>query len=286
MDISGSYLKLDRPARVLVLADMHVCDAYGLLPNDWVSSSGNTIGQNHAQEYLGKCWAHFVSVLPPFDVLLLNGDIVTGNNKFDAGIDLSEIDESFQARAAIKLLEPVVEKLVPWNGGRKRIYMTRGSKYHVGIAGRNEEGIGNNFGVIQAANGRSCHYHLRTAVNGRVLDVGHRQSYMMRYRSSALEREIEFAIDRATRNHETAPQIIIRSHIHVGVRVWDEGEYVAISTPCWKLQDEFALTSITPNRMAPDHLGAVMIEIYPNPEYGRYWDIRKFLYETPKHEVY
>ena len=286
MDLAESYLALDRPARVLFLADMHTTGAYALLPRGYVTSSGNTIGLNKGQLYLADCWEHFVGVLPPYDILVLNGDIVEGNNRFDGGIDLSEIDEGFQARAAIQLLEPVVAKLVPTKEGKKRIYMTRGSKYHVGIAGRNEEAIGFALGATPARNGRNCHYRLRLAVNGRIIDIAHRQSYMMRYRSTGMEREIEFAIDRAIRKKEQPAQIIVRSHTHVGLRVWDEGEFVAITTPCWKLQDEFAQTSITPNRMAPDHLGAVMVEIYPEPEFGNYWNIVRFLYETPKSKVY
>ena len=50
-EISGKF--------VLVVSDMHVGSAYGLLPEGFVGSTGAMLNLNMGQEYLWECWKHF-----------------------------------------------------------------------------------------------------------------------------------------------------------------------------------------------------------------------------------
>jgi hypothetical protein len=54
---------------VLVVSDIHVGSAYGLLPEGFVGSTGTMLNLNMGQEYLWECWRHFIQDVPPLFAL-------------------------------------------------------------------------------------------------------------------------------------------------------------------------------------------------------------------------
>lgn len=274
---------MDTPLSLLTISDMHVGSAYGMMPGDFYTSAGTKVNLNSGQRYLMDCWEHFVGCLPEkIDVLVLNGDMVEGQNLAEQCRGLVEVDPNFQARATASLLEPVVKRVAEVDGQRQ-IYMTRGSRYHVGRGGGIEEVLGL---ILQAAKGPHGAYTqpwLHLPMDDVLFDIAHRQSFTIRYRSMPLEREISFFLERVGRQRKPPPDhlVIVRSHTHSGYRMYEEQYRMAVSTPCWKLQDDFAQTSITPNRMFPDNIGSVGFRIYPEEIDGRRVQTIPYLYSHP-----
>jgi hypothetical protein len=230
------------PMFVLVLIDLHVGGTCAMMPADFRGSTGARVSLNSGQLYLLECWEHFKKSLPQtIDALVINGDAVEGQNYADEARYLTEVDPSFQARAAAQLLAPLLD-LVPDIDGKKHVYMTRGSRYHVGRGGNPEEMVGAAINAIPGPDGRHARswLHLSNLTRGVAFDIAHHQSYTIRYRGMSLEREIGFYLERVARQGDVPPDnlVIVRSHTHVGYRRYEEDGRMAVSTPCWKLQDD------------------------------------------------
>lgn len=265
--------------KILFLEDLHVGSAFGIMPDGFLTSSGSIYQLNPGQRYLYECWEHMVSGLPKkLDALILNGDVIDGQNMAGEGRRIVEIDPNFQVRAAKQLLKPVASRA-------SRVYMLRGSEYHVGKNGMHEDMLGEILGAVtQSGSQRHIRPWLRLNLNGYRLDVAHRTSVTIRYRSMPLEREISFAAEFSGRTGRPMPNLIYRSHTHWGFGVWNEGQdRMAIHGPAWKLMDEHISTGISPNRSVPFALGGVVVRIFDRPKWGRRaHEDTSFLYEHPE----
>ncbi len=259
---------------VLVLSDLHVGSAYGLMPEDFKLSTGSICALNQGQKYLMRCWEHALEQLPnKIDVLVTNGDLIEGQSLKDEGRGLSEIDPGFQVRAAVQLLKPLAKRC-------KQIWATRGSQYHVGKGGGREEAIADALGA-QSFNGWKATPWLRLEIGGLLFDISHRQSVTIAYRSMPMEREIRFALEAAARRGERAPDVIVRSHAHFGYACFEDGKRYAISTPSFKFMDAYILGSISPNRAMPWSLGMVLLQILDKEEQGHRLRTCPMLYAHP-----
>jgi len=256
---------------VLALSDLHVGSRFGIFPSGFVGTSGAEVRLNGGQQYLLECWEKMLAVLPQnIDLLLLVGDIIDGQNLKQYSRFLCEVDPHAQARAAARLLQPLLER-------SGEIILIRGSSYHVGSAAEWEEFLGEVIQARQGPDGRRTLPWLLCEVDGVLLDVAHRQSYSMRSRGWPLEREIGFALERMDRT--PGAYCIIRGHTH-NFHLLDTGDQIAVSLPSWKLQDEFAQTTISPNRTIPRHIGAVGLEIS-----GGEINAHKYLFRHPEPTV-
>lgn len=263
----------------LALADLHIMHATGLAPVDgWVTSTGNVLQPNEAQSYLGECWAHLVDRLPKrLDFLFLVGDMVEGRNPIDQARELSEVDPEFQARAATEVLQPLVDRT-------SAIFMVAGSDYHAGRGSRNEEALGRMLHTRKKGPFHAPPWRIINVMDDVMFDVAHTQSYMMRYRSTPMERELEFATNRKARARSSMPPIyvIVRAHTHTGYAAYEKEGALVVTLPCFKIQDIYAKKSRTPNRMVPENLGAVGFKVYKEPKDGKLVHTIPYLYEHPE----
>ena len=277
---------MDNTMFVLVISDLHVGGTCALMPAGFIGSTGAEVSLNRGQQYLLRCWEHFKKDLPQtIDALVINGDAVEGQNYADEARYLTEVDPSFQARAAAQLLAPLLD-LVPEINGQKQVYMTRGSRYHVGRGGNTEEMVG---AMIKAIPGKDRRFarswlHLSNLATGVVFDIAHHQSFTIRYRAMSLEREVGFYLERVARQGEVPPEnlVIVRSHTHVGYRRYEEDGRMAVGTPCWKLQDDFAAMSRYPNRLYSDHIGAVGFRVHSDDRPTGKVEVARYLYPHPQ----
>lgn len=260
---------------ILIVSDTHIGGAFGSFPSNFKTSTGSILSLNRGQQYLLDCWKDILKRIPKkLDLLIINGDTVEGQNKFVMARNLSEVDPLWQVRAAEQWYMPLVKRA-------KETIMTVGSTYHSGKGGTYEELLAERLGA-RKKNNRSASAWWRfyfPGEDGHYFDVAHRQSYTIRYRSMPLERELDFLLNRFARKRMSPPKkiIIIRSHTHTGFRVWEENWATVISTPCMKIQDAYAQTSISPNRIIPDNLGVVELKIN-----GDELRIIPHLYEHPE----
>ena len=93
-----------------------------------------------------------------------------------------------------------------------------------------------------------------------------------------LEREIGFFLERCVRMRQEVPErvAIVRSHVHGSYRSYTECGFTAVSTPAWKLQDDFAAMSRYPNRWMSAHIGGVGFRVQ-----GTNVEVTPYLYEHP-----
>jgi hypothetical protein len=277
---------MDKPLFELVLSDLHAFHMTGLTPRNFVSSTGATLNLNFVQEYLLECWDDFKAQLPDqIDLLILNGDLAEGQQPAEEARCLMEADPEYQANGVIKLLKPITDRVRIDEYGQRMIVVTRGTRYHTGRGGRIEVQVAERLGAIPDSYGRRCWPWFTRTVGGVYHDVSHRQSWTIRYRSMPLEREIGFLMERYGRARRKVPEhvVIVRSHTHYGFKVVQEDGITAISTPCWKVQDDFAQTAISPNRYVPEHVGAVGMYINP-PGTRKRVEVVKYLYAHPQED--
>jgi hypothetical protein len=263
----------------LLIADTHIMHMCGLAPVDgWVTHTGNVLQPNTAQEYLGECWAHFLDRIPKrFDYLFLAGDIIEGQNKFDQARELCEVDPEFQVRAAEEVIGPLAERAA-------NTIMVAGSDYHEGRGSTGAEALGKALGAVKKGPHYAPPWRV-IVINDKVeIDLGHRQSFTIRYAATPMEREIGFALERSARARKLLPEcyVVVRAHTHRGFRVLREHRQLSISVPCWKIQDIYAQKSISPNRLVPDNLGAIGLKIYNEPKEGKLVHTIPYLYEHPE----
>jgi len=262
----------------VVIADWHVGHACGMMPRGFRSSTGSVLNLNAGQEYLLQCYEHALSVIPrELDFLVLNGDMGEGQQPAEECRMLSEVDPSFQARAAAELIDRLASRV---RGGR--VYATRGSRYHTGRGGRLDEEIARMVGAVPDAAGHHARAWLLFDVDGVRISCHHHQSVVSRYRSMPVEREIGFALEFCGRTGERMPDLFIASHAHWGYGAWYDGSgFVSVSTPAMKLQDNFAAGGRMPWRWRPERLGMLVVKVYSEPVDGFRVHLAPLLYDHP-----
>lgn len=247
-----------RAFRILVLADFHIGSMFSIWPPGFKTSLGTEVRPNIGQKYLLDNWHKIIRAIPEYDLLVLNGDMVDGKQPKSYGRFVLEPEPIVQAQAALEAIRPAVKKL----GAGGRVIVMRGTPYHEEDDAACEL-MGEALDALPTEYGRRSWGWLVAECGGLVVDVAHSQSYMMRYRSTALEREGQFS-DMAGLNAD----IIIRSHTHSPLWAYIEGagrrEFrLEVTTPAMQIASEYATRSKTPNRTLPKNLGVVIIEIPP-----------------------
>lgn len=277
----------DESLFLLWLADWHSFHACGVTPPGFENSAGNKLNLNTGQRYLWECNQHLQTQLPQMlDGLFLVGDMIEGQNPAEGARELSDTDETFQVRGTVETLEPFVKKTRRGKDGRRNLWMVKGSRYHSGEAG-NEALLGQ--AISARKQGRHYAPPWRFVQVGRVLfDIAHHQSFTIRNASMPLEREVGFYLERVGRARQPVPEVlvIVRAHVHKGFRFWQEDDSIfCLGLPCMKLQDTFAASSRTPNRLMPSKIGAVGVRVFSEPVDGVLLRPVPLLYEHPKDEV-
>lgn len=253
---------------IVAIGDVHVGDRFALAPPDFQTSLGTTYILNRGQSYLLDCFEHMQKQLPKrFDILLINGDVIQGTRR---ARDIWEPDDVFQARAAVALLKPLARRA-------RKTYITRGTLWHSGEGNLAEELVGEALGA-EKWESSYCHPWLHLNLDDVKLDIGHAQSVMTRYRTSSLDREIQFAP--LIKEWGGGADLIVRSHSHHFLFVNIEGK-LALSLPGWQLQNVFLQLSKLPSRNFPKFLGAARINIWPKRKGGGQQDAGEYIAISP-----
>jgi hypothetical protein len=207
-----------------------------------------------------------------------SGDAIDGQNVKEQGRHLCEVDPEFQAEGAAILLQPLLQRVAPGENGIRHIYVSRGSRYHSGSGASDEEFFAAMVHARRAPDGRHTRPWTHLVIDDVLFDVAHHQSVTIHYRSMPLERETSFLLERMARLRRQVPErvVVVRSHTHGTLRCYEESGCLAISTPSWKLRDDFAAMPRTPNRVFSEHIGAVGFRITQD-DIG----VAKYLYDHP-----
>lgn len=217
--------------QVLVLSDLHCGHNFAPAhPDSEISMEDKTIELNKIQKQLWESWKVMVKQYVEPDILVINGEPIQGADSPTENWTNNIIDQVEGAKLLIDMIKP------------KKIYLTRGSKWHVTLGKNMQMNAEEYFGKIINAeknDGRRAPINLWLKVDGVIFNFAHKISVtrVPHYRSTAITREMFVAY--VNQKHLHNARAIIRSHVHYFWHVESENHHGFI-TPPWQLKTEFS----------------------------------------------
>jgi len=257
----------------LVLSDLHVGSAFGILPQGFIGSTGSELILNQGQEYLLECWDWMLTKVPRrLDFLIINGDVADGVSRKEEGRWRVEPDPEFQVLAAKALFMRGDPPLL--SRARKK-YVSKGSVYHSGTSSYLDELFGREIEAEPDCMGHYASSWRLLSCEGIDIDFSHHRSTCIRYESMPGERELQF--DRmVTDLKDGSSDLILRGHGHRWVKMCVDGD-LFVATPAWSLQTDFAKMSRWPNRYLSRLIGGARIDLYPELKTGEIQDKEEYV---------
>lgn len=261
------------------MSDLHAGSIYGILPQGFDTYTGAHIEQNAAQQYLWRCWLDFCERAKAFkpEAIIVNGDVVDGDQHRNKGAELTLVSPDDQVRAAVQALQKLPTA---------KFYLTQGTPYHVGDWNAAEESVACEMYATEyqsVGTGRKCREVLWLDIDGVIIEAAHHIAVSTGfYRLTALDREGQWSAMSSKDATKGVPKadLLIRSHVHY-FGLAEHASKKIVTTPCWQLQTRYMRkNSVT--RMLPD-IGGLLIEIDPTAK-ERGEDpchVRKELYRLP-----
>lgn len=206
--------------RVLVLSDLHVFSNVGLcLPEVYDVDSKLLYVSNAVQKHYFEQWCNMIRRVGKVDILILNGDLVEGENFKERGLGVVSTNMHTQSVVAATLIKMIDAKV---------IYVSNGSKYHTGQTSSDQT-------VCDMVDGIWVGDHHFLTVEGIVIHFRHKSGHSSipysRYTSGRREALIQKA-------QGTNVDIYIRSHTHHFGFSGDSND-ITVNTPCWKGLDHY-----------------------------------------------
>lgn len=206
--------------RIFVGSDSHCGHRAGLTPPEYQSRSG--FGRwEQTQDMLWDFWGDKLSKWKPFDVAILNGDLVDGKGFRSGGSELITADRFIQAEIAYKAFREV---------GAPVVRIVFGTPYHSGMEEDFEIKCCDEFlkhDIDCKAEGKGFYN-----INGREFNVKHKVngSTVHHGRATPIMKEVDANLFWADEDIEPRSNIVIRSHVHKSL--YNEQDFrVGIITP-------------------------------------------------------
>ena len=216
--------------RCVFVGDMHVGSSMGMwMPKE--REDGSKFDMNPAQEYLAKCWGDFWNkmILKGYDTVFLLGDTCDGNNRKEAGKNLTSVDLLEQVDVAEKLLRPFVRD--------KLVISVEGSRYHQALESSLDQRVTERLGKYTEAKHAGLMAVGELEGTGRVLNVEHARMGTMMYKLGALDKE-SWILDSAENELGYYTDILVGGHAHwsaiVDLSTGNRDRWV-LQVPGWKL---------------------------------------------------
>jgi len=260
----------------VLVGDQHCGCRLGLCPPGGVPlDDGGRYEQSAAQKVVWSWWREFWDKYVPAVagrgklVVVLGGDLIEGvHHRATTPISHNIGD---QTALAEEVLAPVAKRAT---GG---LYVVRGTEAHVGSSATDEEKLARQLGAIPNEAGQSARYDLRLKLGPWVLHDLHHVGAGCGVSTSPghLARELADEYAAASQWGTTAPDIIVRHHVHrmAEVRVATaRGLGVACSVPAWQLKTPFTWR-IRGGRVEPPQIGGLVVT-YDQDEFKTHWYVR------------
>lgn len=212
---------------VAVLSDIHTGHRLAVCPPQFIDSDGGIYKANRVQKALFEAWYNVVKAWPKPDILIVNGEPIDGQQPKDKGVEAWTTNYLDQIKASVQLVRMF---------GAKKIYVTRGSNYHVNVDGLSvEELFGEKVGA-EKVDGNFVSPELFLEVGGVNFSFAHHISGSVSgwiYRSTPAAKEMLLLHLNASHKHPF--DILVRSHNHYFWVVQSTSK-MAVLTPGWQLQ--------------------------------------------------
>lgn len=186
--------------------DWHVGSDYGLTMPEHRSP------KKMIRDGQAKCWDFFaneVEKIRPIDVLLINGDAIDGKNDKSGGNELTESSRTAQIQRVLDIIKFINPK--------QYVLLTYGTGYHVGMKDNWEDLIKTH---LNFHDDNDLDAKIDGILNFDIDDVSifarHKigSSGIPHGRHAALARERLWKVYEAYETNDTAPDILLYSHVH------------------------------------------------------------------------
>jgi hypothetical protein len=244
--------------RILCVSDIHPGSIFGMLPPDFVASTGMPVHQAVWQRYLWECWLDMIAwaTKAPLDAIVVVGDVVEGKQFKGHCSELCLPLVLDQEEASQAILGPLIAK------AKCKTYFVKGTFYHDDELGRSVDNVAKGLKATVydgLGTGKYAKEVLDLDVDGVVLDFSHGISVSGGlYRAVSIDREALWSALAGKADQVPKADVIIRGHAHYFVHVEHSSKHGLI-LPAWQLQTSF-MRKNSRYRMIPD-IGAVVLEI-------------------------
>lgn len=239
---------------VLVVSDLHCGHTVGLWHPDVKMPDSSSRNLNAGQRYLWTCWQDLIQEAKrqKVDVLVINGDIVDGEQRINMGREALSTIIPVQQRCAVKLLEPLANIA-------KEVRCISGTPFHDGRLGEYVEAIASEIGAVGPNSDWHCYEYLDLDIDGVVINFLHGiPATGALYRAVPIDREALWSAIAGKEGNVPKADCIVRSHVHYFVHVEHVSKHGVIS-PAWQLQTPY-MRKASMYRMLPN-IGALFIEV-------------------------
>lgn len=268
--------------RVLIINDLHDGSIHAICSEKPIAE-GKKYVPNASQVTLLKGWKECIKMFKddPPDVIVINGEPVEGNNKKGFSKELWSQELVDQVRDFKKLFDMIPQKYekdgkifysLPKDSGvdgkitksLTKIYLTRGSAYHVDIEGTPIEEFVGDYIHAETYNNLKANYHVQLRINGKLLSFAHETGYSKNYPARGNKLAQEWTTHAASAMSEKDKwDYSIRAHIHqINIRSFGT-KWTGITCPAWKysLGDYFERHG--PNGIPAD-IGMTIVDVESN----------------------
>lgn len=256
---------------------MHCGSIYGLVPPGFTVTDAQAgpreIMLNVGQKYLWECWKHFCGEMKKetISALVFLGDCIDGKQRKDEGGELCLNRCSEQSRAA-----SVAAKMLRHSCGDPQTYVIKGTPYHSGVSGDEEQRFANKIGA-----GRALEF-LDLNVDGVIINFLHGISVAGGlYRETPVGREAVWSALAGKDGRALKCDCFVRAHAHFFLHVEHRSKHGVVN-PCWKLQDAYSRKN-SMYRMLPE-IGGTLITIDSDAKRQKLdpISVRKIMYDLPE----
>jgi len=236
---------------------MHCGSVFGMLPPDFFTSDGREMPQNAGQRFLWQCWVDMAENVGHIDALIVNGDMIDGEDMKSRATNLCLTRPEDQSEAAVQILNYLLKKI-----HHPKTYCVMGTPYHDSPSGREAEVIAQRIGAEKyhgLGPGRYCRDMLDLEIDGVILNVLHGASGSAGlYRATGPDREGVWSALAGKEGKAARADALLRAHMHFFVALQHPSKWI-IQGPAWKLQDGYARKS-SAYKFIPD-IGYYILEI-------------------------
>ena len=193
--------------RVCILSDFHCGSNVGLTPPEWQ--------RTETQTALWNLYVEMIDQIQPIDVLIVNGDAIDGKATRWGGTGMITIDRVEQVEMATQCIEVV---------NAKEIYMTHGTRYHVGSEDWES--------LVAEKVGAKIEDQLWLNINGVVFDIKHfiSGSQVPYGRHTPLAKDRIWNLLWSELEQQPKSDVLIRSHVHA-FNFCGGSDWLALVTP-------------------------------------------------------
>jgi predicted phosphodiesterase len=270
--------------RILCVSDIHPGSIYGMLPPDFVASTGQPVPQSRVQKYLWECWLDMIAwaTRKKLHAVIVVGDVVEGKQPKSHASELCLPLVADQEEASRRILGELIR------AARCKLFIVKGTFYHDDELGRSVDNVARALRAT-AYEGLGTGYLAREVldlnVGGVIVDVSHGISISTGlYRAVAIDREALWSAIAGKTGKAIKADVLVRGHAHYFVHVEHPSKH-ALILPAWQVQTSY-MRRHSRYRMIPD-LGAALLEIDPAAKRkgGDPCAVRKRIYDLPAHPV-